>query len=115
MKKYLMIFSIAASLGLILSSCQSKNTPEYVADKFLTHLSNGEFEEASVYATEQTGQMLSMADAFAGDMMEERGKHDDLTCEIEGDKAICTYKIGDEIDSIDLVKQDGKWLVHQDK
>jgi hypothetical protein len=115
MKKYLMIFGMAAFFGLTLSSCQSKNTPEYVADKFLTHLSNGEFEEASKYATEQTGQLLSMAAAFAGDMMEDREKHENLSCEIEGDKAKCTYTVGDEIDTIDLVKQDGNWLVHQDK
>jgi len=56
-----------------------------------------------------------MAAAFAGEMMEEREKHENLTCEIEGDKAKCTYTVGDEIDTIDLVKQDGKWLVHQDK
>lgn len=110
-----MIIGIAAFFGLLLSSCQSKNSPEYVADKFLTHLSNGEFEEASEYATEETGQMLSMAATFAGEMMEEREKHEDLTCEIEGDKAKCTYTVGEEIDTIDLVKQDGKWLVHQEK
>lgn len=110
-----MIVGMAVFFALFLGSCQSKNSPEYVADKFLTHLSKGEFEDASKYTTKQTGQMLAMAAAFAGDMMEEREKHENLTCEIEGDKAKCTYTIGDEIDTIDLVKEDGAWLVHQDK
>jgi len=116
MKKFLIFFGVAAFFGLLLSSCQqSKNTPEYVADKFLTHIAKGEFEKASEYSTRETGQMLAMAAAFAGELIEEQEKHKDLTCQVEGDKAKCTYTVGDEIDTIDLVKEDGAWLVHQDK
>ncbi len=116
MKKLLMTIGIAALFGLFFSSCQqSKNSPEYVADKFHTHIAKGEFEKASEYATRETGQMLAMAAAFAGELINEQEKHKNLTCQIEGDKAKCTYTVGDEIDTIDLVKEDGAWLVHQEK
>ncbi len=115
MKKYLMFLCLIAFMGVTLHSCSVKSGPEEVADKFLSHMSKGEFEKASEYATEQTRQMLSLATAFAEDQFEERGKHENLTCETDEDKAKCTYLLDGEQETIDLVYQDGQWLVHQQK
>jgi len=115
MKKLLTIVFLVAITSLSLSSCTRKSNPESVAEKFLSHMSKGEFEKASEYATEQTRQMLSIAAAFAGDQYDESGKPENVTCEVEGDTAICIYTVDGEQETLDLVYQDGKWLVHQQK
>jgi hypothetical protein len=115
MKKLLTIAYLIAIIAFTLSSCARKSSPDSVAEKFLTHMSKGEFEKASEYATEETRQMLSIAAAFAGDQYEESGKPENVTCEVEGDNAKCIYTIDGEQETIDLVYQDGKWLVHQQK
>jgi hypothetical protein len=101
--------------GLMASSCTRRSGPEAVAAKFLTHIEKGEYEKASVYATEQTQQMLSIMAAFAGDQFEKPPKHENLTCVVEGDQATCTYYVNGEPETMNLVFQDRHWLVHQQK
>jgi hypothetical protein len=115
MRNLTMTLCLILLTGLMASSCARRSGPEAVAAKFLTHIEKGEFEKASVYATEQTQQMLSIMAAFAGDQFEKPPKHENLTCEVEGDNATCTYYVNGEPESIDMVFQDGKWLVNLQK
>ncbi len=115
MKKYIWILCLVLLAGSMLISCGKRNTPEAVADKFLTHLGQGEFEEAAKYSTRQTGQMLAMLAAFTDDDFKQREKHKNLQCVVEQDRAKCTYTIGAEEETLGLVKEDGIWLVDQQK
>lgn len=116
MTRNLTLFSLFAIMLVSLVSCGSKDNPEAVADKFLNHIARGEFEKASEYASKQTGQMLALAAAFSeGSEFEQKSNHKDLKCEIDGDTAKCTYTMDGETEVIDLIKEDGKWKVHQKK
>lgn len=110
-----MMICLAAFVAITFSSCGTKNTPEAVADKFLTHISNGDYDKAAEYGTAGTKQMLQMVKAFGGDDMPKQAKPENLVCEVEDNKAKCTYTVNGEEDSIDLVLVDGKWLVDQQK
>lgn len=101
--------------ALTLLSCQPNKGPEEAANKFLTHIEKGEFEEASQYATKETGQILTMAASFMEEEAQEQMPHEDLVCVTEEDQAKCSYKVGDETETIDLVKVDGEWKVHLTK
>lgn len=115
MKKNILFISLIVLLGLGQYACSSKPGPEAVADKFLTHMGKGEFEKAAEYGTEQTRQMLSFAAAMMQSGFEPMPAHKNLRCEIDGSTAHCTYEIEGEAQEMDLVLQDGKWLVHQKK
>jgi hypothetical protein len=64
--------------------------------------------------------MIEMIKSFSGMSEEKEGeepkKIENLACEVDGDKAVCTYNLeGEEEDKLELVKKDGKWLVDMKK
>jgi hypothetical protein len=116
---------IALPLAFLIS-CKTfiKNdskSPEGVAVKFLTCMSRMEFEQAKQYGTLKTGQLLdvfimAMAAAKKNDSTFKAEKKEVdiiiLKCEKQGDFSVVHYSSGDKKeDRIDLVKQDGRWLV----
>lgn len=109
-----------------LGACGSKNKPDAIAKDFLTALNQMDYDKAKTFGTEETGKMVDMMKAFmptdAAKVEEAKAKAKNLVVEItdtkiEGEKAICTYKIsgieGQEPkeDKLNLVQKDGKWLV----
>lgn len=118
---------LTASLILISTiSCKTfkkddSKSPEGVAVKFLTLMSQMEFEKAKQYGTIKTGQLLdvfimALSAAKKNDTIFKAEKKEVkirvLKCEKQGDFAVVTYtsESGKE-DRIDLVKQDNRWLV----
>ena len=109
-----------------LSSCKifkkddSKN-PEAVVVKFLTFMGRLDFENAKLYGTAKTGQLLdifsyAVATAKKTDSINKFEKRDlkvkVIKCEKQGDFAVVTYSSNQtQQDRIDLVKQNGKWLI----
>jgi hypothetical protein len=72
-------------------------------------------DEAKKYATEATGQMLDMASAFGGIEVNPEFEFTFLRDSVVDNSAwvYFTDEKGNE-DVIELVKIDGKWLVHTD-
>ncbi len=104
-------------IAFLLTGCEPANTPENVTDKYLTHLSNHKYEEAAKYCTPETAQLLSIMASMSEGEEPAGDKHENIECNVEGDKAQCTYNIvgSEEIEVIDLIKVDDEWKVHMEK
>ncbi len=113
---------IVLAAALFMAACGSQaDGPKEVATKFLTHINAMEFEEAKQYGTKETNDLLDMLKGFAA-MGGEQEKPEATAFTItdvkeEGDTATVTYKNegAEEAVTIELVKQDGKWLVNINK
>jgi hypothetical protein len=114
-------FMILAA-ALFMAACGSKaDGPKEVATKFLTHINAMEFEEAKQYGTKETNDLLDMLKSFAA-MGGEEQKPEATAFTItdvkeEGETATVTYKSegSEEAETLNLVKQEGKWLVNISK
>ena len=122
MKKILLSLAAVFVLAVAVTSCSS-NSPKAAADKFLTNLYHMNYKEAKEVATEDTKKMLEMMESFSA-MMPDSAKENAKKIKLdikdvkeEGDKATVIYttseSTGDQ--KIDLVKQNGKWLVQYSK
>jgi hypothetical protein len=100
-------------LVLFLSSCASG--PEKTAQNFTENLAKGKVDEAKKYATESTGKLLDFASGFGAMELEPNFKFVMEKDSIVQDKAWVTYKNPKgETETLQLVKIDGKWLVHME-
>ncbi len=117
--KNLIKLSLVAVAIITLVSCGGKsNTPEAVAEKFLGHLNKQEYAEAKKLGTEATGEYLDMLASLSEMAPEEEVEAPeitDLTCEEQEETAVCTYKTDGETQTINLVKEEDKWLVNMTK
>jgi len=106
-------FLLILVLGLLFS-CSSSG-PKNAASSFLDNLSKGKVDEAKKYATEATGQMLDMESAFGGIEVNPDFEFTFLRDSVVDNSAwvFFTDQDGKE-DEIELVKVDGKWLVHME-
>jgi GH25 family lysozyme M1 (1,4-beta-N-acetylmuramidase) len=122
MKKFLLPLAAVFVFALSLTSCNT-NSPKAAADKFLNSLYHMDYKEAKTVATEDTKKMLDMMESFSS-MMPDSAKQNAKKIKIDikdvkedGDKATVIYTTsennGDQ--KIDLVKQNGKWLVQYSK
>jgi len=112
-------------LFIFLVSCQlfknKTNTPEYVSKVFLEHIQRLEFEEAKEYATEQTKMMLTFftnITELVPDSQRTVAAEPDVVikdCVVQDETAQCSYSANGKDQTIDLIKQDGKWLVDMKK
>jgi hypothetical protein len=120
MKKLLKLTVVLTTIVAFAACSGSSDNPKDVAKEFLTHLNKKEYEKAKALGTENTVQMIEMIKSFSGMSEEKEGeepkKIENLACEVDGDKAVCTYNLeGEEEDKLELVKKDGKWLVDMKK
>ncbi|RYD58618.1 MAG: DUF4878 domain-containing protein [Sphingobacteriales bacterium] len=122
MKK--LFFSLAAVvlLAIGLVSCNT-NTPKATADKFLNSFYHMDYKEAKTVSTEETKKMLEMIEQFAT-MMPDSARENAKKVKInikdvkeEGDKATVVYTTSENTSEskLDLIKQEGKWLVQFNK
>lgn len=104
---------LTAALSVLLFSCSSG--PESVAEKFTENLAQGKIEEAKKYATESTKSMLDLLNGFGGFPVNPDFEFKAEKDSVVGNKAWITFtnQKGEE-DVIELVKIDGKWLVHME-
>ena len=122
MKRGLFLVMLLCSLFFI--SC-SGNKPGTVAEKFLTNMESGNFEDAKKYCDESTGKLLDMIIGLGGEKMKEdieknKGNIPEIKItrvEEKDDKATVYYKQGEEEkeSKLDLKKVDGDWKVSIDK
>ena len=114
------------SCFFMLTACGGGG-PEGATINFLEAMYSGDFEEAKKYATTDTKSMLTMLESFgAKDQFADKMGEADIDfkvveTKIDGDKAVCTVKMtssqedSDQDMPMNLVKEDGKWLVSMDK
>lgn len=120
MKKITFMFMLV--LGALVTSCSKSNTPEFVAEKFLTAMESANYPEAKKFCDEKTGQIVDM---LAGIPISEKDKKAPKKVTInrveedkeDKNKAKVFYSVeGEEKEkSIDVVKIDGKWKVSLNK
>ena len=108
------------TICLILASCGGGDSPKAVAENFLKALNKMDYETAKKYGSEDTGKLLDMMSGFAKMMPDSAKKERSFEMKdekIEGDKATVTYtESGEEgLQSLNLVKVDGKWKVAMSK
>ncbi|MFW5892104.1 MAG: hypothetical protein ACOCUQ_01750 [Bacteroidota bacterium] len=110
------------SVVLILQSCERKDRPEEITEKFMNHLMAREYEEAGKYGTESTQKMMQMFETFeslGGDAITEDELQQDeigeIDCDVDGDTAICRFDEEGQQSELVLVKEDNEWLVHIEK
>jgi hypothetical protein len=106
-----------------------QSRPEVVALVFMQYIAKTNFEKAAKLADKNVQPLISMAGSQQKEMQaketaEEKAERlkkiknlKSATCEVNGDKATCKLccDLGADSESIDLVKQDGKWLITIDK
>ncbi len=119
MKKNFLNLVVVFLAVVALNACKSTEGPEAVAEKYLKHVANQDWDAAKKLGTESTVQMLEMTEGmmaeFGGEATKADVKIEDMKCTVDGDEANCTFKQNGEADKLDLVKVDGKWLVDQKK
>jgi len=106
-------------------SCQKKG-PEQVTMIFFKSMYSGDFESAKSYGTASTKAMLTMLESFGAQhqIKDNIGKTfagmEITETKIDGDKATCNVKMlskegKNEESPVNLVKQEGEWLVNIQK
>lgn len=120
--KSLKLFVIALVAIFAVQACKTTDGPEAVTKKFMNHLMAGEYAKASEYGTESTKQMMQMFEALESlggeGMTDPEVKPEeikDVTCEEDGDTAICKFDEEGEMAEVTLIKVDGVWLVDMKK
>lgn len=109
MKKIISILAIS----LLLFSCSSG--PSDAAKNFTENLAKGKVDEAKKYATESTGKMIDYANRFGGLPIDPNFRFEMLNDSIVKNKAWVTYTNQEgRIETVEVVKIDGNWLVHMD-
>lgn len=117
--KNLLKLAVVAVIIVAINACGSKtDTPEAVAEKFLTHLNKKEYAEAKKLGTEQTSQWVDMMESFSsigGEQEQKEAKIENIKCDTKEETSTCTYLSDGKEEKIELVKKDGKWLVDMKK
>jgi hypothetical protein len=116
---------IPALFSVVLVSCKTgkdlanKNTPEYAAEMFLTHLNRLEFEQAKLYGTETTKSIVNLMQSMVALVPEQPAPQDVKVfvshCDVLGDSGICYYTANEKSESIEMLRVDGVWLVNLKK
>lgn len=119
-----LFFRVCMILGIILllQSCERRDRPEEVTEKFMNHLVAREYEEAGQYGTESTKKMMQMFETFeslGGDAITEDELQPEqigeIECEVDGDMAVCRFDEEGQQSELVLVKEKDEWLVHIEK
>jgi hypothetical protein len=122
MKKHLSVAFLLAVL-LLAASCKSSG-PKKVAEKWLTHFQHLEYDAAEQYSTKETINVLklfkSLDDKTLSDSARTAAKKikvDIKDVQEQGDNAVVTYTstLIPEDQTINLVRQNGEWLVQLTK
>lgn len=108
------VFAVLVT-AVVLFSCSSASGPEKVAKKFTENLAVGKVDEAKKYATEPAAKMLDLASAFGRLPLEPDFKLEAIKDSVVDNKAWVTYtNPKGKVETMELVKIDGEWLVHME-
>lgn len=109
MKKIIAI----AGAALLFVSCS--NGPKNTVQSFTENMAKGKVDEAKKYATESTGKLVDFAASVGGTPIEPNYKFEFIKDSIVDNKAWVKFKNQEgKEEEMQVVKIDGKWLVHID-
>jgi hypothetical protein len=119
MKKIAKFLPILALAAMLLASC-SKNTPKEAADKWLTAFNHLDLETAKSVSTDDTKRLLSQLEQLTKGVTDSNKR--DLkkiivtikNVKVDSSTAVATYVTSDNPgrdQTLNLVNQNGKWLV----
>lgn len=123
MKKVLLSLAVLMTFAVGMTGCNS-NSPKASADKFLTGLLHYDYEAAKSVSTDATKSMIDMMAQFASMMPDSvKSAAKKIKVNIKDSKetsdstATVTYTTSDDPQEkkLNMVKQNGKWLVKYDK
>lgn len=107
--------------GLLMTACRTlpagrNAAPEAVSEQFFVALRNQEYEKAKELGTEETARIVgviqTLSEMGGGVNIIRDNKKELISCVIENDLAICSYKAFSGPDEkVYLVKMKGRWLV----
>lgn len=114
-------FAFVLTAFVALASCgggeaSGDNSPSGVATNFLTAVSNGDFDDAKAYVTDDTQEAVDDLETFAGDDVE--GLDYTVVGEtIDGDYATVEYSeaTADGNNTLSMVKDGDDWKIEFDK
>lgn len=109
-----------ALVAVLFTSCSTENDPASVCAAFQNNVAELDFDGAKSLSTESTGELLDLVAgmlAMGGEEARQEALKDaeggksagDFTCDVEGDRAVCSDN--DSGEEISLRKVDGQWLV----
>lgn len=115
--KHLFKYAIIALAIFSLNACKKAEKPEDAAKKFVTFLDAKEYDKAKELGTKETAAFIDMAASLSQNQETDKQPtvFDKFSSEIDGEKAIVKYTADGKEEELNLVKQDGKWLVHMSK
>lgn len=96
--------------GCFLCSCST--SPADAAKGFAENMAKGKIEEAKKHATEATGNMLDVASGMGTLSIQPDFKFEKIRDSVTENRAWVTFRDGTKEETLELVKIDGKWLVH---
>jgi hypothetical protein len=123
--KYLLSVLILILVATMLTGCSAG--PDKTVQKFFTALDKGKVSEATGYLSSATLSSLGM-DKWQGALMEASNGFAEyggirsvkiLEQDVQGDTARITFRItmgdgSEEVDTMDLVRENGDWKIHLD-
>ncbi len=121
--KHLYLFFLVLSVCLVVSCNTEKepalDSPEAVVEAYQKAILTLDFDKARGLVTEESYEVIDYVESFK-EMFDDLGFEeeemdataDDLTCEIDGKKAVCSFTdTYGEKQSINAVNRDGVWLL----
>ncbi|MCK9612773.1 MAG: hypothetical protein WC401_00290 [Bacteroidales bacterium] len=110
----IILLYFAVSSCALFDVSRSKN-PKKVANRFLKHFYNQEYDKAKIYGTTKTRQIVDFMDQLQAVSGQDKLPMDTkvvlLDCEQKGDTAYCNYLANNIKNELLLIKVYDKWLV----
>lgn len=119
--KNLFKLALVAIVALVFNACSSSDTPEKVAEKFLTALGKKDYDAAKGLATKESQGTIDMIASISKMGVSQENKDakepkvENIKCDTKEDKSTCTYTSDGQEQKIELMKENGKWLVSMKK
>lgn len=121
-KPYPFLYALLMVLMILPVACgtlkeNGKASPGKVSETFFKALRDQDYELAKSLGTSETARMISVIQTLSGmgggiNILRDN-KKELISCEIQEDRAICTYKAFSGPDEkVYLERQKGKWLVN---
>ncbi len=115
MKKITTVF-LLASLLFATGCGSSSSTPEEVAEMFAMAMAEHDWETAKKVSTKETHQMIETMKQFAAAGASPREiVCENMNCEVDGNRTVCTYQVNGNTENLMLVKENDLWLVEEKK
>ena len=119
--KNLFKLAVVAIVLVAFTACGSSDSPEKVAEKFLSALGKKDFDGAKSLATKESQGTIDMVASISkmgvgqDNKEAKEPKIENIKCDTKENKSSCTYTSDGQEQKLELLKENGKWLVSMKK